>query len=246
MMRHFKRLKSAALADQGLREICQRGRLSMVSIPVRSLIVASAFVAYSAVSVPAKAQGVMDAVLGILGIDEDKPEIDYRERAPLVVPPKMVLRPPEASPIDGNKAWPQDPDVQRRKYLAAQKKLPGGMTDEERKRLNGDSAAMGEVQASRGGGTKYNLPAEQNTFDNDRNKRADWLRPDVLAAESRAAELQTPKSGLEPERRYLTDPPSGLRRPSANAEFKAPKVGPSITEEDASPLSLYKTKQPDQ
>ena len=74
----------------------------------------------------------MDAVLGILGMDEEKPEIDYRERAPLVVPPKMVLRPPEASPIEGNKAWPQDPDVQRRKAADAQKKLPGGMTDEER------------------------------------------------------------------------------------------------------------------
>ena len=41
---------------------------------------------------------------------------------------------------------------------------------------------MGEVQASRGGGAQVNVPAEQNTFDNDRNKRADWLRPDVLAA----------------------------------------------------------------
>jgi len=219
----------------------------MVSIPARSLVVASAFLALASFSAPVRAQGVMDAVLGILGIDEDKPEIDYRERAPLVVPPKMVLRPPETSPIEGNKAWPQDPDVQRRKAVAAQKKLPGGMTDEERKRLNGDRATMGEVQASRGGsGTRYNVPAEQNTFDDSKNKRADWLRPDVLAAESRAAELQTPKSGIEPERRYLTDPPNGLRRPSANAEFKAPKVGPSITEEDSSPMSLYKPKAPDQ
>ncbi len=218
----------------------------MVSNRARSLIVASAFLSFAAASAPAKAQGIFDTVLGIIGVDEEKPEIIYRERAPLVVPPKMVLRPPETSLIEGNKAWPQDPDVQSRKAAEAQRKLPNGMTEQERKRLNGDRASMSEVQASRGTGGKWNGPVEQNTFDNDRNKRADWLRPDVLAAESRAAELSTPKSGIEPERRYLTDPPTGLRKPSANAEFKAPKVAPSITEEDSSPLSLYKPKKPDQ
>jgi hypothetical protein len=190
--------------------------------------------------------GLMGSVMGILGLgDDEKPEIDYRERAPLVVPPTMTLRTPEQSLVEKTPNWPQDPDVQRRKQIEAQKKLPGGMTQEAKRWQNGDRSALGEMQAGRGKSAKATgIPEEQNTFDDSKNKRADWLNPATLAAESRATELAATKPGVEPDRRYLTDPPSGYRKPSLNAEYKAPKVGPKFKEEDSSPMSLYKKANP--
>ena len=56
-------------------------------------------------------------LLGSVGIiPKERPRIDYRERAPLVLPPKMELRDP-ADPQAlhaANPQWPNDPDVARR------------------------------------------------------------------------------------------------------------------------------------
>ncbi len=41
------------------------------------------------------------------------PEIDYRERSPLVVPPNRDLPPPQARAQPRDPAWPKDPDVSR-------------------------------------------------------------------------------------------------------------------------------------
>lgn len=221
----------------------------MASTSVRVIVAAAGLIVMGlAAPTPSRAQeGLMGSVMGMLGLDDEKPEIDYRERAPLVVPPKMDLRPPEESPTEKAANWPQDPDVQRRKAIEAQKRLPGGMTQEEKRRLNGDRAALSEVQSGRGtAGKVRGLPVEQDTFDDSKNKRADWLNPGTLAAESRAAELAAVKPGIEPERRYLTDPPVGYRKPSANAEYKAPKVGPKFKEEDSSPISAYKKPAPEE
>src|SRR6266446_2209330 len=64
--------------------------------------------------------------------------IEYRERAPLVVPPSRELPPPrdEAEVATKTPAWPKDPDVARRKQeLAAEKaKLKGNLSVEEQMR----------------------------------------------------------------------------------------------------------------
>ena len=49
--------------------------------------------------------------------------IDYRERSPLVVPPKLDLPPPAAAADVKAPNWPKDPDDARRKAaIAARKK----------------------------------------------------------------------------------------------------------------------------
>jgi hypothetical protein len=60
----------------------------------------------------------------IRGTSMDNRGIDYRERSPLVVPPKLDLPPPAASSGDAKVAnWPKDPDErQRRAAIAAKKK----------------------------------------------------------------------------------------------------------------------------
>ena len=45
----------------------------------------------------------------------EKPGIEYRERSPLVVPPKLDLPPPAATEAAVAPNWPKDPDERRRK-----------------------------------------------------------------------------------------------------------------------------------
>src|SRR6202049_4435430 len=66
-------------------------------------------------------EGIM---AGIGGTNMDNRGIDYRERSPLVVPPKLDLPPPAADAAEvKDPNWPKDPDVARRKAaIAARKK----------------------------------------------------------------------------------------------------------------------------
>jgi len=67
---------------------------------------------------------IMDGFYGtIRGTNMDNRGIDYRERSPLVVPPKLDLPPPAASTEDVKVAnWPKDPDERQRKAAIAAKK----------------------------------------------------------------------------------------------------------------------------
>jgi hypothetical protein len=67
---------------------------------------------------------IMDGFYGtIRGTNMDSRGIDYRERSPLVVPPKLDLPPPTASTGDAKVVnWPKDPDERQRKAVIAAKK----------------------------------------------------------------------------------------------------------------------------
>src|SRR5215472_11926637 len=65
-------------------------------------------------------EGIMK---GVGATNMDNAGIDYRERSPLVVPPKLDLPPPTSAATE--KAvpnWPKDPDEARRKAAIAQRK----------------------------------------------------------------------------------------------------------------------------
>src|SRR5258708_33006511 len=64
-------------------------------------------------------EGIM---AGIGGTNMDNRGIEYRERSPLVVPPKLDLPPPVSSSEVKAPNWPKDPDEARRKALIAAKK----------------------------------------------------------------------------------------------------------------------------
>src|SRR5580704_16728930 len=67
-------------------------------------------------------EGIM---AGIGGTNMENKGIEYRERSPLVVPPKIDLPPPAASSAEVKAPnWPKDPDEQRRKAAAAARKTP--------------------------------------------------------------------------------------------------------------------------
>src|SRR5580704_6683263 len=66
-------------------------------------------------------EGIM---AGIGGTNMDNRGIDYRERSPLVVPPKIDLPPPVSAKSEvSDPNWPKDPDEARRKAeIKARKK----------------------------------------------------------------------------------------------------------------------------
>jgi hypothetical protein len=67
---------------------------------------------------------IMDGFYGtVRGTNMDNRGIDYRERSPLVVPPKLDLPPPAAAATDvGIANWPKDPDERQRKAIIAARK----------------------------------------------------------------------------------------------------------------------------
>jgi hypothetical protein len=67
-------------------------------------------------------QKVVKGVLGAVGLDTGaNHQIDYRERAPLVIPPTNDLPPPESA-VARPPEWPNDPGQHRRRKVTAKKK----------------------------------------------------------------------------------------------------------------------------
>lgn len=179
---------------------------------------------FLAFATPAAAQGidgstnVFDSALQLFGLkdEEAKPEIDYRERAPLVVPPKVpdTLPPPQASAADANPNWPKDPDVARRKREAEGSKAPVVRDDPGRPLLpselnKGKRKTLGQSTA----------PTEPVGAESKR----DVLLPDQLGFTGWMNGLTGKQDQLtfngEPERENLIQPPPGYQTPAPNAPY---------------------------
>ena len=68
--------------------------------------------------------GVKSALSAIGLIEPERPAINYRERPPLVLPPKGTLPPPQASLREADPAWPKDPEAVVRARAAAEARKP--------------------------------------------------------------------------------------------------------------------------
>ena len=90
----------------------------------------------------------------IRGTNMENRGIDYRERSPLVVPPKLDLPPPAASTEDVKVAnWPKDPDERQRKAVIAAKKknAPPPARVQVPSEVSAAGAAPGAVAAASAG-----------------------------------------------------------------------------------------------
>lgn len=179
---------------------------------------------------------VFSSVLGAVGVikPDAPPEIEYRERAPLVLPPQDTL--PAPVPAQGRKtaAWPQDPDVVRRRKDAEEARAP-------RKQIANDGVELltsSELAKGRAQGQADAVPEARNGCITSRNTRNCLvLSPDELNAEGerfRASNKETSDvvtAGQEPDRKYLTQPPRGYmkatRTVKATAEAPAQKLDPA-------------------
>ena len=85
---------------------------------------------------------------GIGGTNMENRGIEYRERSPLVVPPKLDLPPPAATAAEVKAPnWPKDPDEQRRKAAVAARKKENKDPREAARILTPAELAVGKTAA---------------------------------------------------------------------------------------------------
>jgi hypothetical protein len=157
-----------------------------------------------------------------LGLRRDGDGIEYRERAPLVVPPSRNLPAPQnEATVTNDPAWPNDPDVKQRKTDAVKRKQPN-KTAAEAMIEEGRPISRAELERGRvAPGT-----ASGGSQSPDEGARA--LKPSELGSKSifsnmfssfgGAKEETAPFTG-EPSRQNLTAPPTGYQTPSPNHPY---------------------------
>ena len=159
---------------------------------------------------------LMKNLLATLGvIDEERDPIEYRERAPLVLPPRTDLPTPVAPGTSQARSpqWPNDPNVVARKRREVEANTPVGETD--RKRMLEGHGRLTPAEMRAGARAGAGLPTGPVTRSD--GKDGHWIHPDVLRAQGaqRSAEVK-PNDG---RRRTLTDPPSLYRKSATGRDI---------------------------
>lgn len=152
--------------------------------------------------------------------------IEYRERAPLVVPPTRELPPPrDEADVAKTPAWPKDPDVARRKQdLAAEKaRLKGNLSVEEQARAlrpdELDKPGAGEKKsADAKGAGKSAEDTSRPLMPSDLGTKTEKIFGSIWSTFTPAKPESAPFTG-EPPREAMTAPPSGYQTPSPNYPY---------------------------
>jgi len=180
----------------------------------------SALVTLALFAAPASAQennNLTEQLLTGLGIvAPTPPDIDYRERPPLVVPPSADMLPPprDNSAIASNPAWPKDYDEQQRKKAAAE----DVSVREVSSRKSSDYRTLSPSEMARGGKSG---PAQGSGFDYRKTNDDNRLSLNELGFKGWGnADKEKPMvfEG-EPEREVLIQPPVGYQTPAPNAPY---------------------------
>src|SRR6516164_2560844 len=162
-----------------------------------------------------------------LGLRRDgESGIDYRERAPLVVPPSRDLPPPgEAGVAEKTGAWRKGPDVARREQeLAAEKaRLKGNLSVEEQMRaLRPDELDKPGRGDKKGADTKAPgvsvEEASRPMMPSDLGTKTEKIFGSIWSTFTPAKPEAAPFTG-EPPREAMTAPPSGYQTPSPNYPY---------------------------
>lgn len=149
------------------------------------------------------------------GKTNERPVIQYRERAPLVLPPNLSQLPPPAARVDQrNQAWPEDFDKTSRQRQA----------QERSRRPRDDSDKPMSVEELRKGRTaaaeQRNPGAErcdEGGLDRLCNPGDFWGKLKTVRATSDTSKDLV--AGQEPARRSLTEPPAGMRKPTTAVKY---------------------------
>jgi hypothetical protein len=180
-------------------------------------------------------------VMKELGFRRSDDGVEYRERAPLVVPPSRNLPPPQSeAPSARNPAWPKDPDVARRKEATAAEKAKlrssvDNVTESARP-LRPDE--LDKVRAQPGtpaptsGGPAGPTPEEaaRPLSPSQLGGSTGSIFDKMFSSFGVARPESAPFTG-EPPRTSMTAPPPGYQTPSPSqpyglgAEKVAPKIG---------------------
>ena len=216
-----------------------KSRLNRANL-VRLAFTAAIGSALLAVSVPANAQEEEDngydvqiirRVLSAVGLRDDKPPIDYRERSPLVVPPSTSL----PSPMSGNVSaanWPVDPEIRDQRMRNAASKQPGATGDP----VVDDGKPLLPSELAKGRAKRGVVAGQTTDFPNVSQKELG--APNVFSFFSKAlsgGEKEESKTFTqEPPRASLLEPPPGYQTPASTYRYGVGKKDERPTAKDYS------------
>jgi hypothetical protein len=172
---------------------------------------------------------IFRSVLHSLGLRKEGDGIEYRERAPLVLPPGRDLPPPEANAAKAKAAnWPDDPDVKRAKKAKAERKpFNPEPEDAGRPLLPNQYSLPGRGSPS----SRPNGPTK-TTEDHERPMSPYELGTKGILSTFWAPSEEYSTFTSEPPRERLIEPPAGYRTPSAAQPYGVGKAvaapGPSV------------------
>ena len=162
-------------------------------------------------------RGLMDG----LGLKRDGEEgINYRERAPLVIPSSRDLTPPEQSNAAANNpAWPKDPDVERRKAETTMEKNRNISDEREREQnpLRPDQLTPGKKRQAAKRDDGYQ--PSPTGFSNPLSPSELGYKGGLFGAMFDKKKEEQAKFTGEPTRNSLTEPPPGYQTPSPSQPY---------------------------
>jgi hypothetical protein len=175
---------------------------------------------------------IIKNIMGGLGV-KNGPNIDYRERSPLVVPPKLDLPPPEQEGAAiNNSAWPNDPDVAKRKQASANRKnQPRRDPDDGARPLRPDELR----------GIPRRSADQDKPLPQDEREAGRPLAPSALGWTGGIKDFfgvereEYSEFTKEPARSTLLEPPPGYRTPSPAQPYgvgKRKSVSKPVTVEE--------------
>jgi hypothetical protein len=158
----------------------------------------------------------LDSVFGAKSEDKSA-TIEYRDRAKLVVPPKIELPPPVGSPTQGSASWPRDPDVEKAKKEKEEAEKPVRVIAPSGRMIHpsvtGDTVVTESATAGLGPGhAPVQRPCNNSPGVACQTGPAPTLNWNPLTWVGLEKKPQT-VLGPEPDRDWLTDPPKGYREP---------------------------------
>jgi hypothetical protein len=162
---------------------------------------------------------IIDNIMtGIGGTNMEHRGIDYRERSPLVVPPKLDLPPPESMKAEiKDPNWPKDPDEQRRKaMIAARKKAKPQSVEEAARPLTPSELNVGRTAAPV---RTTDDPIQPGTSTSPMLSLKELGYNGGVFGIFKGNAPESTKFTSEPERQTLTEPPPGYQTPSPNFAY---------------------------
>lgn len=161
---------------------------------------------------------IHNIMTGLGGKNMESKGIDYRERSPLVVPPKLDLPPPAGASAAANAPnWPKDPDEARRKAAIAARKKENKDNSQSARALSPAELNVGRTAAP---ARTNNDPVQPGTTNN-----APQLSPSQLGYEGglfgmfKGNKTESAEFKGEPPRQSLVEPPAGYQTPSPNFAY---------------------------
>ena len=152
------------------------------------------------------------------GSGESQPDINYRDHAKLVVPPKMDLPPPAPPATAGVADWPRDPDVARWNKQQAEKKANKTFNAKRDGHTPIDPKTVVTTNYTSGLGPSARKCAAGpgQSCDSASSPSLNWNPLTWVGIQKKPVTVL----GAEPPRMSLTDPPQGYRDPAEGVGVK--------------------------